>query len=273
MDQAELEFLERAVSSDEPHAEHVLFGNGWGVVRLGSGRKRNAITLTEWQALADTFIGWAVQGEPRTVVVRGNGGLAFSAGADIGEFPALRIGLKQAAIYNEAVSDAVHSIASYPWPVVAMVNGLAVGGGCELAAACDVRMAASHALLGIPISRLGVILGVTETQALLRLIGPARLKWLILSGALIDADRALQFGLVETVVEQGMLADATLRLVSDIINGSLESIRATKHLIDLCWRTRIPRDVEQIIPMALAAYESPSYRDRVTDFLKRSKES
>ncbi|MDA8289868.1 MAG: enoyl-CoA hydratase/isomerase family protein [Actinomycetota bacterium] len=269
MEQWEFEQVESACRSDEPRAERVLTGDGWAVVRLGSGERRNALSLSDWQEITSTFHKWATQDGPRAVVLRGNGRSAFSAGADIAEFPKLRIGLNRAAAYNATISDAINSVAAYPWPVVAMINGIAVGGGCELAAACDVRIASGAAVMGLPISKLGVILGVTETQSLLRLVGPAKLKWLIFSGELIGAEEARRIGLVESLVDESNLSRSTAQFVSAVLGGSPETIRASKYVTDLCSRSSVSRDVEQLIPMAVAAYESDGYQQRVLEFLKR----
>ena len=270
MDDLQLEQLKNAFGSDELHQDRVVLGDDWAVVRLGNGERRNALSLCDWREITTIFQNWAAQDGPRAVVLRGNGNRAFSAGADIAEFPELRIGINTATAYNAAVSDAINSVTSYPWPVVAMVNGVAVGGGCELAAACDVRIASAAAVMGVPIAKLGVTLGVTETQSLLRLLGPAKLKWLIFTGKLIGADEALRIGLVESVVDESKLTEATAQFVYTVLGGSAETIRATKYVTDLCSRSSVSRDVEQLIRMTAAAYESEGYRQRVLEFLARS---
>jgi enoyl-CoA hydratase len=261
------ELLEEAVASDDLYEQRIVWRGDWAVVRLGSGEKRNAVALAGWKEIASTFKRWASDGGPSVVVVRGNGAAAFSSGADIREFPELRLGIERAEPYNRVVSDAINSVATYPYPVIAMVNGLAVGGGCELAAACDVRLASSDASFGLPITRLGVVLGITETQALLRLLGPARLKWLVFSGRLITAEEARGFGLVEVVAEPSALARATVEVVLALLAGAPETARATKYLTDLCWRTKLPREAEEVASMTMMAYESAGLRERVLRFL------
>ena len=101
----------------------------------------------------------------RVVIVRGAGDRAFGAGADISEFPEQRLDVEAALCYNASIAAAISAVQSIPVPVVAMIGGLAVGGGCELAAACDVRIASSDSRFGIPIGRLGVTLGTRPRLA------------------------------------------------------------------------------------------------------------
>src|SRR5207237_1117856 len=108
--------------------------------------------------LTESFDGIGGERDLRTVVVLGAGERAFSAGANIEEFPELRTSAETAHVYNDAISRALEAVMSFPLPTVAMIRGLAVGGGCELASACDLRVAAADARFGVPIGRLGVTL-------------------------------------------------------------------------------------------------------------------
>jgi enoyl-CoA hydratase len=261
--------LADAVLSDETFPRFVTEGDRWAVVRLGDGRRRNAIDLEGWERLAEQFRAWATDG-PDVVVVRGTGSTAFSAGADISEFPERRTGLERADVYNRAVSSAVQAVSDCASPVLAMVNGMAVGGGCELAAACDIRIAAEDAVLGLPIGRLGVILGISETQALLRLLGPAKLKWLVFTGTLLTAKAAQDIGLVEEVVPAGELAQRVVAIAGGLLGSSRNTITATKFITDMCWRSGADRDAERLTTFALQAYGSEDFKDRVGRFLSKT---
>ena len=141
--------------------------------------------------------------DARVIVVTGAGDKAFVAGADIGEF-AERTPLQQRAVMAERrVFD---ELANSPKPTIAMINGFCLGGGCELAMACDIRFAAESARFGQPEIKLGIIPGGGGTQRLPRLVGSGTALRMILTGELIDAAEALRIGLVDTVV-----ADADLR--------------------------------------------------------------
>jgi enoyl-CoA hydratase/carnithine racemase len=163
----------------------------------------------------------------KAVVVAG-GAKAFAAGADIGEFGDQRAARDISAAFRGA-SDAVAAI---PRPVIAAVNGVALGGGLELAMACDLRIAADSARLGQPEILLGIIPGAGATQRLPRLVGPARAKEIIWSGRQVRADEALAIGLVDRVVPAGALVDAALEWAATFAAGAVVAMGLAKRAID-----------------------------------------
>jgi len=167
--------------------------------------------------------------EVRAVVVYG-GEKVFAAGADIKEMA--RMSYVDMAARAPELSSAFDAVARIPKPVVAAVNGYALGGGCELALACDWRVAAEDAKLGQPEINLGVIPGAGGTQRLARLIGPARAKDLVMSGRMVAADEALRIGLVDRVVPAAEVYDAARELVSRYLTGPALALRAAKAAID-----------------------------------------
>jgi enoyl-CoA hydratase len=225
--------------------------------------------LCSWLRLAEVFDQLAGDGDLRAVVVRGAGERAFSAGANIEEFPALRMSADAALDYNAAVSDALEAVMAFELPTVAMVRGLAVGGGCELAAACDLRVAAADARFGIPIGRLGVTLGPSEARAIVRLIGPARLKDLLFTGRLIDATEALAIGLVDRVVPVEELPAATAAVVSAIVSSAPTTIRAGKLAADTSGRPLSPHDEDVLARLTRDAYDGADLKEGVAAFLER----
>jgi enoyl-CoA hydratase/carnithine racemase len=165
----------------------------------------------------------------RAVVVYG-GERVFAAGADIKEMAGMSYA--DMAARAGALSSAFDSVAQIPKPVVAAVTGYALGGGCELALACDWRVAAEDAKLGQPEIKLGIIPGAGGTQRLSRLVGPARAKDLILSGRTVDATEALRIGLVDQVVPAGQVFDAAVALVRQYTSGPALALRAAKLAVD-----------------------------------------
>lgn len=159
------------------------------------------------------------------VVITGAGDKAFSAGADISEFPT-RTPLD--VITAKARRRPYETIRDMPKPVIAAVNGLALGGGCELVLACDIVIAADGATFGQPEIRLGVIPGGGGTQVLPRLMGEKRAKELIFTGRTMDAAEALGYGIVNKVVPIGELREATEKLVSDLLSKSPAILRMAK---------------------------------------------
>ena len=151
------------------------------------------------------------------VVITGAGDQAFSAGADIDEFPTRQL---VDGVANKARRRPHETIRVLPKPVVAMVNGLALGGGCELVLAADLAVAADTAKFGQPEIRVGVIPGCGGTQVLPRLMGEKRAKEFIFTGRMMDAEEALGYGIVNRVVPFAELRGATEKLVSDLLRNS-----------------------------------------------------
>jgi enoyl-CoA hydratase len=171
--------------------------------------------------------------------------------------------------YNRSIARALEAVMACPLPVVGMVRGLAVGGGCELAAACDVRVCSDDSRFGVPIGRLGVTLGLSETRALARLIGPGRLKELLFSGRLVDAAEARAIGLVERVVTRERLAGEVAELVSTIVASAPATMRAAKLVTDTWGRSLAPHDAEALVEATVEAYEGADLREGVAAFLER----
>ncbi|MEV4343371.1 enoyl-CoA hydratase-related protein [Actinoplanes sp. NPDC049596] len=165
----------------------------------------------------------------KAVIVYG-GEKVFAAGADITEFT--KVGYQDMALRAEALSSAFDAVARIPKPVVAAITGYALGGGCELALACDWRVVAEDAKLGQPEIKLGIIPGAGGTQRLARLIGPARAKDLIFSGRMVDAEEALRIGLADRVVPAGDVYRTAVELVTPYVSGPSLALRAAKLAVD-----------------------------------------
>jgi enoyl-CoA hydratase len=166
----------------------------------------------------------------RAVVVYG-GPKIFAAGADIKEMAGVTYA--QMAARSAGLSSAFASVARIPKPVVAAVNGYALGGGCELALCADRRVASENAKLGQPEILLGVIPGAGGTQRLARLVGPSKAKDLCFTGRFVDAEEALRIGLVDEVVPAEQVYDAARAWAEQFVNGPTVALRAAKQSIDL----------------------------------------
>ena len=193
-------------------------------ITLNRPEKRNAQSDELRVELAHAFEDAGLDKDVHVVVLTG-AGEAFSAGADIDEFPT-RL-LTDAVIYK-ARRRPHEAIRNLPKPVVAMVNGLALGGGCELVLAADLAIAADTAKLGQPEIRVGVIPGCGGTQVLPRLMGEKRAKEFIFTGRMMDADEALGYGIVNKVVPEAELREATEKLVSDLLRNSPAILKLAK---------------------------------------------
>ena len=242
---------------------------GVAVLTLSHPQAQNALNLASWRRLKLLFDDLASEAELRAVVLRGAGEKAFAAGADIKEFPDTRMTVVDATNYNEAVAACLRALTAVPVPVIAAIRGLAVGGGCELTTACDVRIATDDARFGIPLGKLGVILGFTEAEAVARLIGPAALKYLLFSGELIDVADAARWGLVQKVVPAGDLAGVTAKLVGQICRQSAVTMRATKVVANMYGRALTGADTDALIRFSVEAYGGADVREGVAAFSQR----
>jgi enoyl-CoA hydratase len=172
----------------------------------------------------------AEPGDVRAVVVTGAGERAFSAGSDVGEFEAQRgPGGRERLALEERTSS---RIAALPMPTIAAIEGNALGGGLELALACDLRIASARAKLALPEVRLAVIPGAGGTQRLPRVVGLARAKELVLTGKVLDADEAARIGLVHEVVPAGEAVSRATAIGEEIAARGPIAVREAKRLLD-----------------------------------------
>ncbi|AIJ24782.1 MULTISPECIES: enoyl-CoA hydratase/isomerase family protein [Amycolatopsis methanolica group] len=239
------------------------------VITLAKPEAFNALSLASWRQLRSDFTELARQENLRAVVLRGAGPKAFAAGADIKEFPETRMSAAAATDYNETIARALRAVADLPVPVIAAVHGLAVGGGCELITACDVRIASTAARFGIPIGKLGVTLGYTETVSVARLIGPAELKYLLYSGELITADDAHRIGLVQRLTDPDGLVDAVTGLVGRIRSQSALTLKAAKVVTGMAGRPLTDADADALARFTVEAYEGSDLKEGVAAFAER----
>ena len=173
----------------------------------------------------------------RAVIVHG-GEKVFAAGADIKEmadmdYPAM-------SRRAPALSSAFDAVAQIGKPVIAAITGFALGGGCELALACDIRICADDAKLGQPEIKLGIIPGAGGTQRLPRLVGPARAKELIFTGRMVDAAEAKRIGLVDDVVPAGEVFEAARKFAQVFAAGPSRALRAAKQAVDTGLELELP---------------------------------
>jgi enoyl-CoA hydratase/carnithine racemase len=188
------------------------------------------------------------------VVVHG-GPKVFAAGADIKEMADLSY--QEMLLASTDLQDCFTAVARIPQPTIAAITGYALGGGCELALCCDLRIAAEDARLGQPEITLGIIPGAGGTQRLPRLIGVARAKDLILTGRHVDAQEALEMGMVNAVVPSAETYDSALRLARRLAAGPALALRAAKEAIDHGLDTDLATglDIERVRFAALFATE------------------
>jgi len=166
----------------------------------------------------------------RAAIVTGTGAY-FQAGGDMNRFLEIHT-VPEATAFVEMAQGFANRVAALPYPTIAAINGFALGGGLELALACDIRLASRTATLSVPEVRYGILAGAGGTQRLARLVGPGRAKLLMFTGRRIDSDRALAMGLVDEVVEPDQLLPTALQVAGEIAVNSPVAVRQVKRCVD-----------------------------------------
>lgn len=197
-------------------------------VAVGDGRRGNALSSADWRELERVFRGLAREDDLRTVVVRGQGGM-FSSGSDMREWVEADLG--DVAESFAAMEAAFTAIEDLPVPVIAQVEGVAAGAGCQLALACDLQVMAESARIGMPIARLGILVSPAFAARLVVTAGPGVARELLYTGRLVPAAEAVSLGLATRCVPDDQLASATRRLVLSITRHPGAAVRAAKHAV------------------------------------------
>jgi enoyl-CoA hydratase len=200
--------------------------DGVAVVTIDRQDALNALDHETLEELRDRLRELALDTDGRVLVLTGAGERAFAAGADIKEMTEMTV--LEGHAWGSLGHECCRLLESMPKPTLAAVNGLALGGGCELALACDIRYASEQAKFGQPEINLAVIPGWGGTQRLARAIGPALAKDLILTGRSVDAAEALRLGLVSAVYPAGELLERVLETASSLANKSAVALSAAK---------------------------------------------
>jgi len=199
--------------------------NGVAVLTIDRQEKLNALDPQVVEEIGQALLVLEIEG-PRAIIVTGAGERAFVAGADISAMHAMDA--MDAKRFSEIGHAAMALLDRSPIPTIAAVNGFALGGGAEVALACDIRVASENALFGFPEVSLGILPGMGGTQRLPRLIGPAVAKELIFTGRRIDAGEAQRIGLVNRVVAQGEALNAAKELAAEISANGPIAVRHAK---------------------------------------------
>ncbi len=203
--------------------------DGVAVVTISRPESLNALNSELLDEIYEMFTQLGRDEGVRVVILTGEG-RAFVAGADIAEM--VNYNAAQGKDYSKRGMRAFRAIMNCPKPVIAAINGYALGGGCELAMSCDIRIASSKAKLGQPEVNLGVTPGFGGTQKLPRLVGPARAKELLFTGRMITAEEACRIGLVNKVVEPEELMDAAMELANEIKKKAPLALRYIKEAVN-----------------------------------------
>jgi enoyl-CoA hydratase/carnithine racemase len=241
-----------------------------GIVTVGLNRpdKHNAISYAMWSAFARLMPVLADDDEVDVVIVRGTSGGPFSAGADISEFTTLRSGPDGARRYSEAVAAGERAIIEFPKPTIALVQGFAIGGGTQVAVACDLRVCDTTATFGVTPAKLGIVYALASTARLVETVGAAWARWILLTGDLLDADQALRIGLVHEVLGPAEVEERAYALARMLSERARNSLTAGKALIERAFAGRLEEDAE-VRDLYARSWTSAEYAEGVAAFLAK----
>jgi enoyl-CoA hydratase/carnithine racemase len=244
-------------------AEHVA----WLVLR--NPARKNAVRLEMWRAIPDAVAAVAADRDVRVVVLRGDGTEAFASGADIAEFQTHRKDAASAAAYEATTARAFEALLAFEKPLVAMIQGICIGGGLAIAACADLRVAADDARLALPPARLGLGYHLAGVERIVRLVGPSAAAEIFFTARQYDAGEALRLGLVNQVVARIDLEAFTERYVSEIAGNAPLTLRAAKHAIAETQRPAERRDPAAVARLITDCFESADYAEGVRAFLEK----
>lgn len=202
----------------------------WSIIKINRPKALNALNEKTLKELKDAVKKQNEMEEIKAIVITGSGNKAFVAGADIAAMKSMDS--LAAEKFSELGQKTFSIIENSPKPVIAAINGFALGGGCELALACDLRIASDNAKFGQPEINLGIIPGFCGTQRLPKLVGIAKAKELIYTGENITAQEAEKIGLINKKVEQGKLMSEVKKLVEQIVDKSPLTINLAKEAVN-----------------------------------------
>src|SRR6267142_6251617 len=238
------------------------------IVTINRPEKRNALniqTRAEGAAVLDQL---RADDSVRVVVFTGAGDKAFIAGADIAEF-ANRTAITQREVMLER--GLFNAIDTFPKPVIAMVNGYCLGGGCELALACDIRVASETASFGQPEINLGIIPGGGGTQRLTHLVGEGKAMEMILTGQIIDAQSAYSIGLVNHVFPADLLQVKTMELANRIAEKSPIALSLAKEAVKIASRSTLDEGLRREVDLFALCFSTEDKNEGVSAFLEKRK--
>lgn len=236
------------------------------ILTINRPEKRNALNARVRTELVAALDALRDDASVRVLVVTGAGDKAFVAGADIAEFAARTPLEQRAAMTGRRVFD---EVAAYPKPVIAMINGFCLGGGCELALGCDIRIAADTARFGQPEVNLGIIPGGGGTQRLPRIVGMGQAMRLTLSGELIDAAEALRIGLADVVHPAAELRARTLEFARGMAGKSPVALQMAKAAVRAAAEMPLAAGLQYETELFVTCFASDDKREGIAAFLEK----
>jgi enoyl-CoA hydratase/carnithine racemase len=229
------------------------------------------MSLEMWEGVGSALIALRDDPDVRVVILVGAGDKAFVSGADISQFEKNRHNAAASEEYSRKSAAQRALLADYPKPVIACIRGFCLGGGMQVAMSADMRIASENSQYGIPAARLGIAYGYDGLKNLVSLVGPSWARLIMYTGMRIDSAEALRIGLVDRVVPDGELWNATMEIARTISGNAPLAIKAAKITIAQVLKDQGERDMAAIKAIGTACMDSADFREGRTAFMEKRK--
>ena len=239
------------------------------IVKINRPTKLNAMNIDVAKEIISTFQQLDKDDSVRVIVLTGEGDKAFSAGADI-EYMS-KISADESEVYAKLGQEVTATIENVSKPTIAAVNGFALGGGCEVAMSCDIRIASENARMGQPEVTIGIPPGWGGTQRLMRIVGVAKAKELVYTGKMIKAAEAKEIGLVNNVVPLESLMDEVMSMAKTIASNATLAVHMSKTAINKGRNADLDTGLGVELLAWRNCFSDPDREKRMTDFVNKSK--
>jgi enoyl-CoA hydratase len=240
---------------------------GWMIINRPE--RRNALNYETWVRMGEAVTELNADPDVRVIIMRGSTLEAFISGADISEFPSHRANAEQARLYRSAPGNATAALVNSPKPVIAMIAGICIGGGLQVALSCDIRIAARGTKFGIPAARLGLAYPLDGVLSLSQVAGPANARDILMSARIFDADEALRMGLVTRLVDPSELEANVREYATRMASNAPLTMAAAKATIREGLKDGADRDLKKIAAMVAHCFDSEDYKEGVHAFLEK----
>ena len=261
-------------SADKSHADGKILQNvtdGVGVITFNNPEKRNAMSLDMWEGLGHALIELRDNPDVRVVILIGAGDKAFVSGADISQFEKNRHNAEASEEYSRNSEAQRTLLANYPKPIIACIRGFCLGGGMQVAMSTDIRIASEDSQFGIPAAKLGIAYGYDGLRHLVSLVGPSWARLIMYTGMRIDSAEALRIGLVDRVVPDAELWNATMEIARTISDNAPLAIKAAKITIAQVLKDPDSRDMDAIKQIGITCMDSEDFREGRRAFMEKRK--
>ena len=238
---------------------HSEDGIGWMI--FNHPERHNALALEMWQGISDILSHFAQDDSVRCIVMRGAGGKAFVSGADISEFDTKRSSAEQKEAYGKISGHASRWLATFEKPLIALIEGYCIGGGLATALSADIRFASPDSTFAIPAAKLGLGYDYQGLAKLARIVGPARARDIMFSARFIEADEALDMGLINFIVDRESIEQEVVDYAHRIAGNAPLTVKAAKAAIDAWERGGREQDLNAVRMLVDECFDSSDYQE------------